>query len=114
MPDYNSNVVLLNCINELKEFFNINNMSINNPIQLSKLYLLLDGVDGVQTVIRPDKEGVGGFQIFNKFNGNYSPNKYSIKTATKFGVIYPAKDPSIFEVKFPNTDIRGKVVTQSF
>jgi len=75
---------------------------------------MLDRVDGVQSVLRPDREGNGGLKIFNRFNGNYSPNKYSISNATKNGVIYPAKDPSIFEVKFPNNDIRGKVVTQSF
>jgi hypothetical protein len=114
LPNYNSNEVLLRCIDALKEYFNIDNWRINEPIQLSKLYVLLDGVDGVQSVIRPDKDGVGGLQIHNKFNGNYSPNKYSIKNATKYGVIYPAKDPSIFEIKFPNSDIRGKVVTQSF
>jgi len=114
LPDYNSNEVLLRCIDKLKDYFNIDNWRINEPIQLSKIYVMLDGVKGVQSVIRPDRDGKGGLQIFNRFNGNYSPNKYSIKNATKNGVIYPAKDPSIFEVKFPNTDIRGKVVTQSF
>lgn len=114
LPDYNSNEVLLRCINALKEYFRIDNWRINEPIQLSKIYVLLDGVKGVQSVVRPDKDGMGGLQIFNRFNGNYSPNKYSIRNATKNGVIYPAKDPSIFEIKFPDTDIRGKVVTQSF
>ena len=114
LPQYNSNEVLLRCINALKEYFNIDNWRINEPIQLSKIYVLLDQVDGVQSVVRPDKDGIGGLQIYNKFNGNYSPNKYSINNATKNGVIYPALDPSIFEVKFPNSDIRGQVITQSF
>ena len=114
MPEYNSNEVLLKCIAALKDYFNIDNWRINEPIQLSKVYVLLDKVDGVQSVVRPDKDGIGGLQIYNKFNGNYSPNKYSIKNATKKGVIYPPKDPSIFEIKFPNTDIRGQVITQSF
>ena len=114
MPESNSNEVLLKCIAALKDYFNIDNWRINEPIQLSKVYVLLDKVDGVQSVVRPDKDGLGGLQIYNKFNGNYSPNKYSIKNATKKGVIYPPKDPSIFEIKFPNTDIRGQVITQSF
>ena len=114
LPEYNSNEVLLKCIAALKDYFNINNWRINEPIQLSKIYVLLDKVDGVQSVVRPDKDGLGGLQIYNKFNGNYSPNKYSIKNATKKGVIYPPKDPSIFEIKFPNSDIRGQVITQSF
>jgi hypothetical protein len=114
LPDYNSNEVLLRCINALKDYFNIDNWRINEPINLSQIYVLLDGIKGVQTVPTPDLEGNGGLQIYNKFNGNYSPNKYDIKLATKMGVIYPPKDPSIFEVKYPNIDIKGKVITQSF
>ena len=114
LPDYNSNEVLLRCIDELKNYFNIDNWRVNGPINLSQIYVLLDGVKGVQTVPRPDSEGVGGLQIYNKYNGNYSPNKYDLTLATKRGVIYPPKDPAIFEVKYPNVDIKGKVVTQSF
>ena len=114
LPDANSNETLLRCIAALKDYFNIDNWSINQPITLSQIYVLLDGIQGVQTVPRPDSQGVGGLQITNKYNGNYSPNKYSINTATKMGVIFPPKDSSIFEVKFPNLDIKGKVITQSF
>lgn len=114
LPDANSNETLLRCIAALKDYFNIDNWSINQPITLSQIYVLLDGIQGVQTVPRPDAQGVGGLQITNKYNGNYSPNKYSINNATKMGVIFPPKDSSIFEVKFPNLDIKGKVITQSF
>lgn len=114
MPEFNSNEVLLRAIDRLKNYFDIDNWRINEPINLSKLYVELDKVDGVQTVVRPDKQGKGGLQVVNKFNGNYSPNKYSIINATKGGIIYPPKDPSIFEVKFPNSDIRGQVITQQF
>ena len=114
LPEFNSNEVLLRAIDRLKSYFDIDNWRINEPINLSKLYVEIDKVDGVQTVVRPDKQGKGGLQIVNKFNGNYSPNKYSILNATKGGIIFPPKDPSIFEVKFPNTDIRGQVITQSF
>ena len=30
--------------------------------------------------------------------------------ATRNGVIYPSIDPMVFEVKYPDTDIRGRVV----
>jgi hypothetical protein len=114
LPEFNSNEVLLRAIDRLKSYFDVDNWRINEPINLSKLYVEIDKVDGVQTVVRPDKQGKGGLQVVNKFNGNYSPNKYSILNATKGGIIFPPKDPSIFEVKFPNTDIRGQVITQSF
>jgi len=114
LPEYNSNEVLLRAINRMREYFNIENWRINEPINLSNVYIELDKVEGVQTVVRPSKNGVGGLQIYNKFNGNYAPNKYSLLTATKNGIIYPPKDPSIFEVKFLDSDIRGQVITQSF
>ena len=40
----------------------------------------------------------------------YSGNFYDIKSGIIDGVLYPALDPSIFEIKYPNTDIKGKVV----
>ena len=39
----------------------------------------------------------------------YSEHKYDFETATKDGVIYPSLDPSIFEIKFLNSDIRGNI-----
>jgi hypothetical protein len=30
--------------------------------------------------------------------------------ANQDGMIYPSLDPSIFEIKYPNIDIKGKVV----
>ena len=111
LPNYNSNEVLLRCIEELKKEFHINNMQINRPIYLSDIYVLLDKVDGVQTVVRPDKDGNGGLQITNKYDGNYSSNKYNIQNATRDGIVYPPKDPTCFELKYPDVDIRGRVVS---
>lgn len=109
-PNYNSNEILLKCIKKLKDYFKVENMQINQPILLSDLYVMLDEVDGVQSVVRPDKDGLGGLQVSCKFGGNYSSRRYDIKYATRNGVIYPPKDPSIFEIKYPDTDIRGRVV----
>ena len=41
----------------------------------------------------------------------YSGNIYNLEQADRKGVIYPSLDPSIFEVKFPDSDILGQVVT---
>ena len=42
-------------------------------------------------------------------DGAYSPIAYNIDIATQNNIVYPSKDPSIFEVKFPSTDIKGLV-----
>ena len=40
----------------------------------------------------------------------YSGNVFDLESATINGVVYTALDPSIFEIKFPNSDIKGSVV----
>jgi len=103
-PEYNNNEVLLSCIKGLQDYFNINNWQINQPILLRDLYILLDKIKGVQTV--------KNVNIINKAGttSGYSLYAYDIAGATQNQVIYPSLDPSIFEVKYPNQDIKGKVV----
>lgn len=95
--------VILNCNNLLIEYFNIDKWSINQPINLSKLYTKLDRVKGVQTV--------KSVTVTNKTGGKYSLNAYDVQGATKDNIVYPSYDPSIFEVKYPNDDIEGRVTT---
>ena len=62
-------------------------------------------------------KGVGSVSniLFNNLYDtafNYSGNVYDLEGSTKNGVIYPSLDPSIFELKFPNQDIKGRVLTQ--
>ena len=104
LPEYNNNEVLLSCINELTTYFSRNKWQINQPILLRDLYVNLDRITGVQTV----KE----IKITNKAGTTtgYSQYSYDIEGATQNQVIYPSLDPSIFEVKYPQTDIKGKVV----
>jgi phage-related baseplate assembly protein len=101
-PNYNGQDVITRCLVELKSFFNIDNWQINEPIILSDIYTLLDVVEGVQTV--------RNVQITNKFNGDYSKYSYDIPGATADGVVYPSLDPSIFEVKFLDSDIQGRII----
>lgn len=105
LPNYNSNDVLTRCITALQTYFAISNWQINQPIVLRELYILLDKIEGVQTV--------KSINISNKVGTNlgYSPWAYDISGATKNNVIYPSLDPMIFEVKFPTTDIQGRVVS---
>lgn len=104
LPNYNSNDVLLRCIDELKKYFDTDKWQINQPIVKSDISTTLANVKGVQSVI--------GVQFKNLYDTlqNYSGNIYDLTSATRNGVIYPSLDPSIFEVKFPNQDIRGRVV----
>jgi hypothetical protein len=101
---YNKKDVLSNCIQTVQDFFNIDQWNFSQPINLSQLNLQIAKVDGVQSVVTVD--------IYNltALDGNYSPVQYDVAAATKNGVIYPSVDPSIFEVKYPDSDIRGSVL----
>ena len=85
-------------------YFDINNWQINQPIILANVYTLLDTIEGVQTV-----QKVNFYNIVGEATG-YSKYAYDMKAATINGIIYPSLDPSIFEVKYPGTDIAGRVV----
>ena len=105
LPQYNSNLVLANCITALQNYFNIDKWQINEPIVLKDLFILLDKIEGVQTVKNVNITTKSGVAL------GYSQFNYDIKGATQDNIIYPSLDPMIFEVKYPNSDIKGRVVT---
>ena len=100
--NFNQREIVLTCINELKSFFDVNNWQFNQPINLSDIELTLAMVEGVASV--------QSVEIVNKCGGLYAKNSYDIKAATKNKIIYPSLDPSVFEVKFPDKDIKGKAI----
>jgi hypothetical protein len=104
LPNFNSNEVLTKCILALQDFFAIKNWQINEPILYRDLYTIIDAVEGVQTA--------KNITISNKVGTalGYSQYAYDIAGATLNNVVYPSLDPMIFEVKYPNTDIQGRVV----
>ena len=103
LPSYAARDILLLCNQKLIEYFKIEKWSINQPINLSTLYTLLDEVRGVQTV--------KAVRIENLAGGRYSEHAYDVKGATKDNIVYPSFDPCIFEVKYPQEDIEGRVTT---
>ena len=87
---------------QMKEFKNYGNFEITKN-QLEKINNLFSAY------MISDEETL---EIINKYDTdlNYSGNVYNIQEATRDNIVYPSLDPSIFEVKFPNTDIQGRVV----
>lgn len=106
LPNYNNNEVLNKCLTSLKNYFDISKWGINQPILIPKIKVLLDNIDGVQTV--------KNVKITNKTgtNAGYSSHAYDVLGATQNEIVYPSIDPSIFEIKYPDQDITGRVVIQ--
>lgn len=104
-PNYSTRETLAECLTQLTNYFNRDKWEINQPIIVGQLYTLLDSVVGVQTVQKVEISNLVGIS-----NG-YSEYSYDIKAATLNNIIYPSLDPSIFEVRYPERDIQGRVVT---
>ena len=101
--NYNNDEVITNCIKKLQEYFNIDRWEVNQPIIISEVSNTISQVDGVQTL--------ESIKFNNKFGEvlGYSKYKYDLDQATVNGVIYPSMDPTIFEIKSINNDIKGRV-----
>jgi hypothetical protein len=105
LSGYSNKDIITNCINVLKDHFNIDKWQINQPITLSDIQSRLLQIRGVQSVVK--------LEIVNKQDptgNNYSQYGYDIVGATKNGNVYPSLDPAIFEIRFPDVDIQGRVV----
>jgi hypothetical protein len=102
--NYNKREVLANCLTEMQEYFNIDNWTFNKPINISEIELILANVEGVMSV--------PSVKINNLCaqDGTYAPNDYNIDEATKGKIIYPSLDPCVFELKYPNKDIKGRAI----
>ena len=102
--NYNKREIVTNCLTQLQNYFNIDNWTFNKPINISEIELILANVEGVMSVPSVKISNLCGG------DGNYSKNRYNIEQATKGKIVYPSLDPCIFEVKYPNKDIKGRAL----
>lgn len=100
-PGLNKNEVKLNTLSKIKDFFKIDNWQLNQPIFIDELRCLIKDVDGVLSI-----STLNIISKSNVINGNaYSQTTYDIKGNTRKNIIFGVSD-GIFEVKFPNIDIK--------
>jgi hypothetical protein len=111
---YNKNEVLLKAIESVKKHFDITKWQIGQPIILSDIAYRISLVDGVASIVPPgdDNPQKQMVVIENEYDtvSGYNGHVYDLQSATKDGIIYPSLDPCIFELKYPNIDIQGRVV----
>jgi hypothetical protein len=99
----NMHDVLAVCLDAVRNYFNVKNWDINQPIKLSELRILIAAQDGVQSVTNLEINN----KYFFKDGRDYQNYRYDIASATVNDVVYPSLDPCIFEVRYPETDIVG-------
>jgi hypothetical protein len=101
----NANEILLRCVQAVKKHFEIERWQINQPIIHSDITSVLLATRGVQTVTNLTLKTLDDASL------GYSNISYDMITATRNGITYPSLDPMIFEVKYPDNDIKGRIAT---
>lgn len=110
---FNKQVVLTKAIDKVKSFFDVDKWTFNQPLNLSELELEIASVEGVSSV--------QDITIRNISGGSYSNNLYDIDGARRVlsdnngkprlgKIVFPSLDPMCWEVKYPNRDIKGRVL----
>jgi hypothetical protein len=112
---FNKNEVLFKCNDALRTYFKIDKWQINQPIILSDIVSELLSIEGVATVVEPQGQTTEIKQLIvvkNLWDPSlgYSGNIYNISDSIIDSVLYPSVDPAIFEIKYPDTNIMGRVV----
>ena len=103
--NYNKREVVLKCTQAIANYFDITKWKMSQPINISELELEIANVSGVSSV--PKVEIVN---LVDASGTTYSQYSYNIVEATKNKIVYPSLDPSIFELKYPGKDIKGRAL----
>jgi hypothetical protein len=99
--NYDSQNVLFSCQEEMKNYFS-EHFYIGEPLYLSRIYELLNNVEGVYDVKR--------VKAFNKTGGTYSTINFNLENSlSKDGSYYKVPKNIILELKYPSIDIKGTV-----
>lgn len=114
--EHNKKDVIVNCIKVLSDYFQVENWEMNSVIYISDVEKLLMDQPGVVNI--------ASLQFFNKAGGNYSTDviSYGVEQNLQTAItiahngeieITPinnkiiSSNTSMFEVKYPEVDIRG-------
>lgn len=119
----NKQKVLVDCLTTLRDYFNVNNWQINQPIFIANVSTILQEIDGVVNVVDLkfynifDKDIESGKVYSPKELGRYRNNKtvalnsynnkYEMENVNNVILSYP---DTLLNVRYPELDIIGAVV----
>lgn len=104
-PTLNSSLVVQQALVKLKAALDTKNFNIDQPIIIGDLRRIVQATNGVVTVDNFRFNSVSG--MFN--NREYSDSTFDVVSNTRHGILYPPAG-GMFEVRFPENDIVGRVV----
>ena len=119
----NKQEVLSKCLQALKDYFNINNWQIGQPIYVANVQTILQQINGVTNVVDLKFYNIWGTNnsTGRKYSdlepgrykniiiptNDYTSNRYEIQLYNNTILGFPS---TIFEFKFPDLDFIGKVL----
>ena len=103
-PSLNKNSTLQKILLSLENFFRITNFHIDQPIIMSDVTNLIYKIPGVISVEKIEFRSISGVLD----NRTYSEHYFDVSANTKRGIVIPLPG-SIFELRYPDFDIEGKV-----
>jgi hypothetical protein len=107
-PSLNRTLVIQNAISKLKDYFNIGNFHIDQPIVVSELHNVLYLIPGIMSI---DTNKMSFTNMVGLVNGlQYSNVSYDVVSNLRHGVLSPPAG-GIFQVHYPDTDIIGTAST---
>jgi hypothetical protein len=109
---YNYQSVLNKVNSELIEYFQIENFQIDQPVVLSDVSNLIINIPGVFSLVSfkfISRGGSGARASLAKKGLNYSNYDYDPRSNISKGMLIPP-DGGIFEIKYPQQDIVGRVI----
>lgn len=105
-PSFNKSTLIADIIRSLQNQLNIKNFHINQPLVKSDIIATIFSHQGVISVNNLNVKNLYGV-IKNR---EYSSTVFDVKANTKNQIVYPPTG-AIFEVRYPDTNIIGKAVS---
>ena len=109
LKGYDKNLIFLDISKRIEEYFKPERWEINQPIVIEDFKLYLYGIDGLASINNITFKCINDEGYSNAYymmdisdnNSHYDKNK---------GVLYPPAYPSLFELKNPKNNIKGRYV----
>jgi hypothetical protein len=100
----NRSEVLTECLTQLRDHFHTDRMQVGQPIVISEIQTILQSIKGVVSVYKTDVKCLFGQTGQIDYSSDVS---FDVRGNTENGIIY-CPEGAIFEVKFPENDIKGE------
>ena len=107
-PTANKNIIMKNLMVKLRNYFDIKNFTLDQPLIISEIENNIYNTEGVVSVVSVEVNNISGF-IGTKNPLIYSNEQFDIKANTIRGIVF-GPPGSIFELRYKDFDILGTIL----